>query len=55
MSPHKSQLVACGGAVVVAAARSVADANDVVDTIGVVAADDVVVVVGDAAADDVWV
>ena len=43
MSPHNSQLVACGGAVVVGAVHSDTTANDVV------------VVVGAAAAVVVWV
>ena len=49
MSPHNSQLVACGGEVVVAAARNAAAAGDVA------AVDDVVVVVGVVAAIFVWV
>ena len=50
MSPHNSQLVACGGVVVVAATCNAATASDVAVSIGVVAMDDVVVVVGVAAA-----
>ena len=49
MSPHNSQLVACGGEVVVAAAHNVVAASDVA------AVDVVVVVVGAAAAVVVWV
>ena len=49
MSPHNSQLVACGGEVGVAAA------GDVVAAVGVAAADDVVVVVGAVAVVVVWV
>ena len=55
MSPHNSQLVACGGEVVVAAACNAAIAGDVVADVGIAAADDVVVVVGVAAAIVVWV
>ena len=49
MSPHKSQLVACRGEVVVAAAHNATTAGDVA------AANDVVFVVGDAATITVWV
>ena len=49
MSPHNSQLVACGGEVVVATL------DDVVATVRVVAADDVVVVVGATAVVVFWV
>ena len=55
MSPHKSQLVSCGGEVVVAAARNAAAAGDVVAIVGVVAADDVVVVGGATVVVIVWV
>ena len=48
ISSHNSQLVACGGEVVVATA------GDVVAAIGVAAVDDVVVVVGAAAVVFVW-
>ena len=46
MSPHNSQLVACGDEVVVAAVYNVATIDDVAASGGVVAGDDVVVVVG---------
>ena len=49
MSPHNSQLVACGGEVVVATACNVATAGDVA------AMDDDVAVVGVVAAVVVWV
>ena len=55
MSPHNSQLVACGGEVVVAAVRNAVAMGDVVATVGVAAVDDVVVVVGATAAVVVWV
>ena len=55
MSPDNSLTVACGGEVVVAAARNVADADDVVAIVGFVAVDDVVVVVGAVVAVVVWV
>ena len=55
MSPDNSRLVACGDAVVVAAACNVAVASDVAAAVGVAAVDDVVVVVGAAAAVVVWV
>ena len=55
MSPHNSQLVACGGEVVVVAARNVVAAGDVVDAVGISAVDDVVVVVGVATAVAIWV
>ena len=55
MSPHNSQLVACGGEVVVAAACNAATAGDVAAAVGIAAADDVVVVVGAATAVAVWV
>ena len=55
MSPHNSQLVSCGGEVVVLAVCNAAVAGDVAATVGVAATDDVVVVVGAAAAVDVWV
>ena len=55
MSPHNSQLVACGGEVVVADARNAAAAGDVVVVVGIAAADDVVFVVGAIAAVVVWV
>ena len=46
MSPHNSQLVACGGDVVVVAMRNAAAVGSVEASVGVAAADDVVVVVG---------
>ena len=49
MSPHNSQLVACGGEVVVAAAHNASATGDVAAT------DDVVVVVGAVATVVVWV
>ena len=61
MSPHKSQLVACGGEVVVAATCNVATVGDVVAAIGVAAArnataaSDVAAAIGVAASDDVVV
>ena len=55
MSPDKSLLVACGGEVVVTAARSVAAVDDVAAIVGVAATDGVVVAVGTAVAVDVWV
>ena len=63
MSPHNSQLVACGGEVVVLDARNAVVAtahnatatDDVAAAIDVVAADGVVVVVGAAATIFVWV
>ena len=55
MSPHNSQLVACGGVVVVTAMRNAAIVGDVVVAVGVAVADDVVVVVGDIAVVVVWV
>ena len=55
MSPHNSQLVACGGEVVVAATRNATVAGDVAAAIGIATANDVVVVVGAAAAVAVWV
>ena len=55
MIPHNSQLVACGGEVVVAAARNAALAGDVAVAAGVAAANDVVVVVGAADVVVVWV
>ena len=45
MSPHNSQLVACGGEVVVAVAHNVAATGDVMADVGVVTVDDVVAVV----------
>ena len=50
MSPDNSLLVACGDAVVVAAACNAAAVGDVAAAIGVAAVDDVVVVVGAMAA-----
>ena len=55
MSPHNSQLVACGGEVVVAVARNAAAMGDVATVVGVVTMDDVVVVVGAVATVVVWV
>ena len=55
MSPHNSQLVACGGEAVVAAMPNAAATGDVAAAIGIAAADDVVVVVGDADTVVVWV
>ena len=55
MSPQNSQLVACGGGVVVAAACNAATAGDVVAVVGVAATDDFVVVVGATATVVVWV
>ena len=55
MSPHNSQLVACGSEVVVAAAHNATTAGDVAAAVGVAAMDDVVVVVGAADAVAVWV
>ena len=55
MSPHNSQLVACGGEVVVAAAHNATVTGDVAVAVGVVATDDVVVAVGAAAMVVVWV
>ena len=49
MSPHNSQLVACGGEVVVVAACNADTAG------GVAAADDVLVVVGVVATVAIWV
>ena len=48
-------MVACGGEVVVSAARNVAAESDVVAAIGVVSTNDVVVVVGAMAVVVVWV
>ena len=55
MSPHNSQLVTCGGEVVIAAVRNAAAVGDVAATIGIVAADDVVVAVGAVTMVVVWV
>ena len=55
MSPHNSQLVACGDVVVIAAVHNAAVASGVADIVGGVTVDDVVVVVGDATAVVVWV
>ena len=55
MSANNSLLVACGDAVAVMAACSVAAVGDVASAVGIATADDVVVVVGAAAAVDVWV
>ena len=55
MGPHNSQLVACGGDIVVAAARNATVVGDVTAVVGVVATDDVVVVVGAIAAVAIWV
>ena len=55
MSPHNSQLVACGGELVVWVACNAATEGDVAAAVGIATADDVVVVVGDAAAVVVWV
>ena len=55
MSPHNSQLVACGGEAVVASKHNATAAGDVVLAIVVAAADDVVVMVGAAAVVVVWV
>ena len=55
MSPHKSQLVACGGKAVAMATRNATAAGDVATAAGVAATDDVVVVVGAATAVVVWV
>ena len=55
MSPHNSQLVACGGEVVVVAVCNAAAAGDVASAVGIAAANDVVVVVGVAATIVVWV
>ena len=55
MSPHNSQLVACGGEVVVAAMRNAPAAGDVAAAVGIAAVDDVVVVVGAMAAVAFWV
>ena len=55
MSPHNSQLVACGDVVVFAAAHNATTTGDVVVVVGVAATDDVVVVVGAAAVLVVWV
>ena len=55
MSPHNSQLVACAGEVVVAAACNAATMGDVVAVVGVVATDDVVIVVGAMTAVAIWV
>ena len=57
MSPHKSQIVTCGDAVVVVATCNVAAMSDVAVVVGVVSADDVVVVVvvGATAVVVVWV
>ena len=46
MSPHNSQLVACGGEVVVAVARNAVAIGDVVAATSIATASDVVVVVG---------
>ena len=55
MSPHKSQLVACGGEVVVADRRNATATGDVAAAIGIAVVDDVMVVVGVAVAVAVWV
>ena len=55
MIPHNSQLVACGGEVVVAAMHNAAAVGDVIATVGIAAADDVMIVVGAAAMVVVWV
>ena len=55
MSPHNSQLVACGGEVVVVAAHNATTAGDVVAAVGIMAADNVVIMVGAMAAVVVWV
>ena len=45
MSPHNSQLVACGGEVVVAAMHNAATVGDVLAVVGIMATDDVLIVV----------
>ena len=55
MSPHKSQLVACGANVVVAAVCNASIASDVAADVGVAAVNDVVVVVGATAVVSIWV
>ena len=55
MSPHNSQLVVCGGEVVVAAACNAAAVGDVVAIVGIADADDVVVMVRAMTAVVVWV
>ena len=55
MSPHNSQLVACGGEVVVAAAHNVGAVGDAAAAVGVAAMDAIMVVVGAAAVVAVWV
>ena len=55
MSLDNSLTVACGGEVVVVAARNVVATDDVVAAIGVADADDVAVSVGAAVALVVWV
>ena len=55
MSPHNSQLVACGSEVVVAAACNSTATGDVAIVVGVAAAENVLVVVGAVAAVVVWV
>ena len=53
MSPHNSQLVACGVEVMVAAMHNAAAAGDVAAAVGIAAVDDVVV--GAMAAVAFWV
>ena len=55
MSPHNSQLVACGGEAMVAAACNAATMDDVVVAIGIAIVVDVVIVVGVVAAVSIWV
>ena len=55
MSPHKSQLFACGGEVVVVAGHNAYATVGVMAAIGVAAMDDVVVVVGATTAIAIWV
>ena len=55
MSPYNSQLVACGGVVVVAAAHNSTATGDVAADVGVATADAVVVVFGATTAVVVWV
>ena len=55
MNPDNFLLVACGDAVVVAAARNVSTASDVVAVVGVAIVDDVVVVLRATVAIVVWV
>ena len=55
MSPHNSQLVACGGEVVVATVHNVASMGDVVAIVGIATMNYVVVVVGATTVVVVWV